>query len=367
MTLDAKNLPPFGDHSATGRARICILSPRWMRQLAVDVAVVLSVAVAAVMVAFWPSVAAAQDPILVVGHKNPDTDAIVSAIAAAALQSALGQPAQARAQGEPNAETRYVLQRFGFAPPPVQTAYAGRRVILVDHSDVALAPDDLRQAQLVGLYDHHKLGDVQSDEPLEMVAMPVGSTATVLQELFAQRRVAIEPRLAGIMLGAILSDTRVFSSPTTTARDRASASILAGLAGVGDVQAFGRALLSAYNTHMRSMSNQALLGIDLKVFRMGGAKVGISQIEALDIGFLQARLPGLRQAMDAEVRRAGLQALVLAITDVEQQGSLVLAAGPQADRARSALGLGQTREVWQPGLMSRKQQLVPALEKVFAR
>lgn len=322
---------------------------------------------AVILAAAWLSIAAAQDPILVVGHKKPDTDAVVSAIAAAALKSALGEPAQARAQGEPNPETRFVLRRFGFEPPPVQTAYANRRVILVDHSDTAQAPDDLGKAELVGLYDHHKLGDVQSDEPLEVVVMPVGSTATVLQELFEQRRVAIEPRLAGIMLGAILSDTRIFRSPTTTARDRDAARMLAGLAGVGDMALFGRELLTTYNEHMRSMSDQELLEIDLKVFLMGGAQVGISQIEAFDIDFLKARLPGLRQAMASEISSAGLQAMVLAITDVDRQGSFLVATGPQAERARIALGIVQAQGDWKPGVMSRKKQLVPALEKAFAR
>ena len=322
--------------------------------------------VAALLVAIWLPSVSAQNPILVVGHKNPDTDAIVAAIAAAALKSALGEPALARAQGEPNAETRFVLKRFGFEPPPVQTEFVGRRVILVDHSDTAQAPDDLAKAELVGLYDHHKLGDVQSEEPLELVVMPVGSTATVLQELFEQRRVSIDPKLAGIMLGAILSDTRIFRSPTSTARDQEAARMLASRAGVDDMEEFGREMLTAYNEHMRSMSDQSLLAIDLKVFLMGKAKVGISQIEAFDIDFLKARLDGLRQAMASEVRRGGLQAMVLAITDVDRQGSILLAVGPQAKRASAALGIVEDMGSWKSGVMSRKKQLVPPLERAFA-
>ena len=320
-----------------------------------------------VLTAGWLSVSWSQNPALVVGHKNPDTDAIVSAIAAAELKTALGEPTQARAQGEPNPETRFVLERFGFSAPPVQTQYAGERVILVDHSDRAQAPDDLDKAQLVGIFDHHKLGDVQSDEPLEVVVMPVGSTATVLQELFQQRGVVIDPKLAGIMLGAILSDTRIFRSPTTTTRDRDAARILADRSGVKDVELFGRALLTAYNQQMKEMSDPTLLSIDSKVFRMGDAKVSVSQIEAFDIRFLKDRLAGLRQAMANRVKDDGLAAMILAITDVDQQGSILLAVGPQASLAKEALGIQSDEGTWKPGVMSRKKQIIPALERAYAK
>lgn len=315
----------------------------------------------------WVTAVFAQDPILVVGHKNPDTDAIISAIAAAALKSALGDPAQARSQGDANPETRFILKRFGYETPPVQATYAKNRVILVDHSDRAQAPDDLDRAHLVGLFDHHKLGDVQSAEPIEVIVMPVGSTATVLQELFAQRGVAIDPPLAGLMLGAILSDTRSFRSPTTTQRDRVAAQTLADRSEVLRMEEFGRELLLAYNEQMKTMNDETLIGLDLKVFEMGRAKVGISQIEAFDIGFLRERLTGLRKAMDDQVRRSNLQAMVLAITDIEREGSLLLVAGPRANQAGKALDISDLDGTWRSGVMSRKKQLVPPLEDSFSR
>lgn len=312
-----------------------------------------------------PSVASASD-ILVVGHKTPDTDAIVSAIAVAQLKSAQGVPAKAVAQGEPNAETRFVLKTFGFDAPPVQTEFAGREVILVDHSDAQLAPDDLGQAKLVGIYDHHKLGGLATDEPIEVIVKPWGSTATILYEVFGQAGVKIDAPLAGLLLSAVLSDTRVFRSPTTTEHDKRIANTLAKIAGITDLQAYGLQMLQAYNEDMAKLDDASLVRLDFKIFKIGSSKIGIAQLEAYDATFLIRRLPGLKQALDKALADHQLDAMVLAVTDLNRDGSTILAVGPAAARAQSALGLSENPlGTFKPGVLSRKLQLVPPLESAF--
>ncbi len=309
---------------------------------------------------------AAERPVLVVGHKNPDTDAIVSAIAVAQLKSAQGTPAQAVAQGAPNPETRFVLEKFGFTAPPVQSVFAGRDVILVDHSDKQLAPDDIEQARLVGIYDHHKLGGLQTDEPIEVVIKPWGCAATIVYELFRQSDIEIDPGLAGLMLSAILSDTRVFRSPTTTKHDRKIAAELAQIAGITDMEAHGLSMLQAYNEEMVKLDDEALVSMDFKVFKMGSSRVGIAQLEAFDASFLMQRLGGLRQAMEKQQAKDALQAMVLAVTDVNRGGSTILAVGPKAKLAQSALGLSpDPLGTFKPDVLSRKRQIVPAIEQAF--
>ena len=303
---------------------------------------------------------------LVVGHKTPDTDAIVSAIAVAQLKSAQGVPAKAVAQGEPNAETRFVLQTFGFDAPPVHTEFAGREVILVDHSDAQLAPYDLGQAKLVGIYDHHKLGGLATDEPIEVIVKPWGSTATILYEVFGQAGVKIDAPLAGLLLSAVLSDTRVFRSPTTTEHDKQIANELAKIAGITDLQAYGLQMLRAYNEDMAKLDDASLVRLDLKIFKMGASKIGIAQLEAYDATFLTQRLPGLKQALDNELADNQLDAMVLAVTDLNRDGSTILAVGPQAAKAQSALGLStDSLGTFKPSILSRKRQLVPPLESAF--
>ena len=309
---------------------------------------------------------AAERPVLVVGHKNPDTDAIVSAIAVAQLKSAQGIPAQAVAQGAPNPETGFVLQKFGFTAPPVQSVFAGRDVILVDHSDKQLAPDDIDQARLVGIYDHHKLGGLQTDEPIEVVIKPWGCTATIVYELFRQSDIEIDPGLAGLMLSAILSDTRVFRSPTTTTHDRKIAAELAQIAGITDMEAHGLRMLQAYNEEMVKLDDEALVSMDFKVFKMGSSRVGVAQLEAFDASFLMQRLGGLRQAMEKQQAKDALEAMVLAVTDVNRGGSTILAVGPKAELAQSALGLSpDPLGTFKPDVLSRKRQIVPAIEQAF--
>lgn len=320
----------------------------------------------AVLIAFSGSAIGAQQPILVVGHKVPDTDAIVSAIAVARLKSAQGMPAQAVAQGLPNAETRFVLKKFGFSFPPVHAAFAERDVILVDHSDPQLAPDDLSQARVVGIYDHHKLGGLQTKEPIEVIVKPWGCTATILLEVFNQADIKIDSSLAGIMLSAILSDTRVFRSPTTTEFDRRAALKLARMAGIDDVEAYGLQMLQAYNEDMSKLNDYQLAGIDFKIFSMGQHKVGVAQLEAFDASFLLRRLAGLKIAIEKRQAENDLDAFVLAVTDVNRGGSTVLAVGPKAGLARSTLGLSEDPlGTFKRDVLSRKLQLIPALEKAF--
>lgn len=320
------------------------------------------------LITFSTAAIGAQEPILVVGHKNPDTDAIVSAIAAAELKSAQGIPAKAVAQGLPNPETRFVLEKFGYSAPPVQTVFAGREVILVDHSDKQLAPDDLDQARLVGIFDHHKLGGLQTDEPIEVVVQPWGCTATILFEAFNQAGIKVDPALAGLMLSAILSDTRVFRSPTTTEYDRRAVAQLAQIAGLNDIEAHGLEMLQAYNEEMAKLDDDSLVGMDFKIFRMGQNKVGVAQLEAFDASFLMQRLSGLNTAMQKSQTKNQLDAMVLAVTDVNRGGSTILAVGPKANVAQAALGLStEPLGTFKPDVLSRKRQLIPPLEKAFAQ
>ena len=167
-------------------------------------------------------VAHAAEPLLVVGHTNPDTDAICSGIAVAYLKTAQGIPAQAIAQSPINAETRYVLDTFNLPQPPIVSRVAGRQVFLVDHTDYSQAPADLKQAELIGFADHHKLGGLTSDRPVEVWAAPLGAAATVVTRMYDSAGVDIPQGVAGCLLAAILSDTVRFKSATTTDGARVS-------------------------------------------------------------------------------------------------------------------------------------------------
>ena len=161
--------------------------------------------------------------VCVVGHSSPDTDSVTSAIAFAAYLNATGTEAKAcmqSAAADLNPESAMLLERFGLAAPEEITDAAGKQVALVDFSDLAQGPANLADAEVVAIVDHHKIGDVTTNNPILFRAEPVGCTGTVLNKMFKEAGVAIPKDVAGGMLAAILSDTVNFKSPTCTDEDK---------------------------------------------------------------------------------------------------------------------------------------------------
>lgn len=303
-------------------------------------------------------------PVVIVGHKNPDTDSIVGALAVAHLKNKQGVPAVAVAQGPVNPETQYVLETYRLAAPPVETSVAGRKVVLIDHSDAAQAPADLAKAELIGLVDHHKLGGLATDKPLEAWIFPVGSANTIVLRMFRDAKVAVPKALAGAMLCAILSDTVMLKSPTTTPEDKAAVVQLSKLAGVKDPKALGMKLFEV-KSQLKGASAAELLKRDFKAFDMAGRKVGVAQIEVVDLALLASFRVKLFEAMEA-LKAEGYHSLLLMQTDVIQEATDLLVVSEEPARIEAALkGTLKERALWMPGVMSRKKQVIPNLEKAF--
>lgn len=316
------------------------------------------------------SAAAAENlvpaPILVFGHKNPDTDTAVSAMAAAHLLNKTGRSARPMVQGEVNPETAFVLEKFHLARPELLSSVDGRRIGLVDFNEYPQGPDDLRKAELVFLVDHHRLGGMESAAPVEAWLWPVGCTSTILFEMCKYQGVEIPADLAGGMLAAILSDTVSFKSATTTEKDRAVARELAALAGVVDMDALGKELF-AVKSDFAGASSRDLLIRDYKEYVMGGRKIGIGQIETLDIGMLADRRAEFFREMENLKQENALSAAVLMLTDITREGAEMLVIADEPERIAGAFSASLVEgSFWLEGVMSRKKQVVPPLEKALA-
>lgn len=300
--------------------------------------------------------------ILVLGHKNPDTDSIISAISAANLYRARGIDAVAAAQGAPAPETEFVLKRFGLEAPQVITSVEGREVYLVDFSDLAQAPADFAKCKLLGIVDHHKLGDVTSDYPLECWIQPVGCANTVLKAMYDFYGVAVPKAIAGGMLCAILSDTVLFKSPTCTEADKKAAAELAAIAGVTDLEALGMEMFKAKSN--LNASPRDLIFRDFKDFDMNGRKIGIGQLELISLSMVTPELKAALQAELAAIKAEGRHSALLVLTDIMKEGSELLLASDEADKVIDALKADRAT-LWMPGVMSRKKQVVPPLQLAF--
>jgi manganese-dependent inorganic pyrophosphatase len=293
--------------------------------------------------------------ILTFGHKNPDTDSVCAAIALADLKKKRGEDIAPAMQGELTPESKFVLDKFGVAAPEVVTSYAGKDVYLVDHSDLAQSPDDLAEANILGIVDHHKLGDVTTSQPLECWIWPVGCTCTVIKSMYNFFNVEIPQDIAGLLLCAIISDTVIFKSATCTDQDKAACEDLAKIAGVADMQALGMEMFKVKSA-VEGTPIRDLVKRDYKDFNMNGNKVGIGQLEVVDLSILD----GVKAALAADIAtmksEGGHHSIFLLLTDIMKEGSEVLIVSDDDSVIEKAFGVKPADgKAWLDGVMSRKK------------
>ncbi len=303
---------------------------------------------------------------LVFGHKNPDTDSVCAAIALADLKKKLGEDIAPAVQGELNPESKFVLDKFGVAAPKVVTSYAGKDVYLVDHSDLAQSPDDLKEANILGIVDHHKLGDVTTGQPLECWIWPVGCTCTVISRMYKYLGVEIPKDIAGIMLCAILSDTVIFKSATCTDEDKAVCAELSEICGESNLEALGIEMFKVKSA-VEGTPIRELVFRDYKDFNMSGKGVGVGQLELVDLSIVD----GIKADLEKDIRdlkaEKGHHSVLLMLTDIMKEGTELLVASEDESVVEKAFGVApKDGKAWLPGIMSRKKQIVPDLEKAFS-
>lgn len=237
-----------------------------------------------------------------------------------------------------------------------------KRIVLVDHNEMGQTVAGLDQAELVGVIDHHRLADVQTGYPVFVRNEPVGSTNTIIATMFQEQGLMPGEKLAGLMAAAIISDTVMFKSPTTTPRDRRMAERLARIAGL-DLDKLGQEVFSAGSSEKTA---ETLIGTDLKEFNLGDHYLIISQITTMDSAALTARKEELLGEMEKIRTNRKADMVLLMITDVLREGTELLFIG-DGEIIRNALELRETADsqVFIPGLVSRKKQLVPALTQLW--
>jgi manganese-dependent inorganic pyrophosphatase len=303
----------------------------------------------------------------VVGHSSPDTDSVAAAIAFANYLKATGTDAVACAQAaaaDLSPETKLVLDKFGLAAPEKLTDAAGQKMALVDFSDIAQAPANLDKAEVVGVVDHHKIGDVTTNSPIFFYAQPVGCTCTVLHEMYANNNVALPKNIAGAMLCAILSDTVNFKSPTCTEADKKAVAALKGVAGVTDTDSLFMEMLKAKSA-VDGVPIKDLIFRDYKDFDMKGKKVGVCQLELATLDQVAPLRADLIKGLQA-VKAEGRHSVLMMLTDVVKEGTELIVLSDEPAIIEQAFGKKLADgSMWIDGMMSRKKQTIPPLQKAF--
>lgn len=306
---------------------------------------------------------------LVCGHANPDTDSIVSAICYAYLLNQTGNQATAAALGQPSDETRFALDAFGAqAPQTIEKAadLADKDTLLalVDHNEAQQSLPDRADYKIWQVVDHHRIAAFETVEPLYYRAEPVGCTSTILYKMFNEQGVDIPKDIAGLLLSAIISDTLLLKSPTTTPEDEAAVAALSAIAGV-DANEYGLALLKA-GADMSGKSPEELLTMDAKSFPMGDKKVRIAQVNVVDPDDVMSRRADVEALMRKDCDQEGYSLFMLLVTNILTNDSTALVQGAEAGKVEAAFGVPVQDSLAQlKGVVSRKKQVVPPLTKAF--
>ena len=300
------------------------------------------------------------------GHIIPDSDSVCSAISLAYLLNKIGRPATPARQGELNPETKFILDKFGFEAPIIKTSFAGDELFITDYSDLAQAPQDLDKTTVVGIVDHHKLGDITTSTPLECWIRPVGCTNTIVKEMYDYHKVEIPANIAAIMMCAILSDTVIFKSPTCTALDIQVVKELSKICGIEDFGALGMEMFKV-KSEVEGTPIRELVMRDYKNFDMHGFKVGVGQLEVVDGSVFDKIKDELMVDIKKVKDEQNLHTVALLLTDIMKEGSEVLVVSNDTSIFEKAFNCKlEDGKVWLDGCLSRKKQIIPFLEPAFA-
>lgn len=304
---------------------------------------------------------------LIFGHQNPDTDAIGTAIAYSYLQNKLGYNTEPVALGEANDETAFALNKFGFEAPRVIKTAADEvdKVMLVDHNEPQQSVSDIDKVTVTHVVDHHRIMNFNTTSPLFYLDEPVGCTSTIMYDLYRYNDVKIPKNIAGIMLSAIISDTLLLKSPTTTDKDKKAVEALAEIAGV-DYQSYGLEELKA-GTNIADKSEEELIDLDAKSFELNGQTARVAQINVVDLSEAMERKDSFLKAMEDVSEAENYDLFMLLITNVLDSDSKALVVGNDNAKAafEKAFGKVVDSEIDLPGVVSRKKQVVPQLTEAF--
>jgi manganese-dependent inorganic pyrophosphatase len=236
-----------------------------------------------------------------------------------------------------------------------------RRVILVDHSERSQSVEGIEQAEILEILDHHRLGGLQTAEPILAMIAPVGCTATLVLRRYQEMGLRPPRTIAGLMVSAILSDTMLLKSPTTTPEDVAATRYLGELMGE-DPLAFGRRMYNA-KFDLATLSPEDIVTNDLKTFVFGDLTVGIGQVEVADKASVLARKVEILEAMQRFQSSRDFDLLLLMVSDIFLEGTELLAVG-QTRLVEKAFGVSlKEQAIYLPGVLSRKKQVVPLISQ----
>lgn len=309
--------------------------------------------------------------VYVVGHKNPDTDSVASAIAYAELKNIEGIDARPLVSGDINKGTALALKTFGVRCPrhSHKADYNDAAVVLVDHNEEGQWPSGVEKKKVIEVVDHHRVGEnFSTDHPIFVRVEPVGATSTIISKMYYEKGKKPEIHVAGLLLSAILTDTLMLRSPSTTEDDRKMVKWLNARVKV-NMKAHAEEIFAA-KSDTTGLSILDIVKKDFKEFHFNHeTRVGISMFETINPKELLLRAESINNTLTSFKKRQKLNEMIFVIVNIKKMTSLVLCESKSEEKIiKNVFGKNSVNGLVDlPGIVSRKTQLVPALEKYFTK
>lgn len=235
-----------------------------------------------------------------------------------------------------------------------------KKIILVDHNEKSQSVNGIEDAELLEIIDHHRIADIQTSNPVYFRNQPVGCTATIIGSMYYENGIEPSKEIAGLLCSAIISDTLLFKSPTSTKADEAAVEMLSKIAGI-DPEKYAKEMFKA-GSSLTGKTAEDIFNQDFKEFNIGDLKLGVSQISTMDIEGLNPLKPEILALMNKKVKDEKYHLLILMLTDILEGGSELIVVGDRKDLAEKAFNVSiPENSVYVPGILSRKKQVIPPL------
>ena len=241
-----------------------------------------------------------------------------------------------------------------------------KKVIQADHNERGQSVDGLDEAEILEIIDHHRVADIQTNNPIYFRNEPLGSTSSIVAKCFFENGIRPSKKAAGLLMGALISDTLLFRSPTCTEQDKHICKRLAEIAGVNDVEAFAKEMFKA-GTSLQGKTVEQIFNQDFKPFTIGEVKIGVAQVNTMDIeGFMPLKEDMLKY-MERKAEENSFSMVMLLLTDILNEGSQILVAGRMPEIVEKTFSVTlEASTAFLPGVLSRKKQVIPPLTNVIS-
>lgn len=302
----------------------------------------------------------------ITGHKNPDTDSIVSSIVMADYFQKLGEKTKSVRVGKINKETKFVLKQAGAKPQVLIKSLAGKQVFLVDHNELKQIGDGANKAEILGVLDHHKLsGEIKTNKPIYFRIEPVGSTCTLIFKLFQEKKFVLSKNQAFLLLCGIISDTLKFTSPTATKQDVKIAEKLAKIC-EQKINELAKKMFEA-KSDISGINLKDLILMDYKDFQEGKIKFGIGVCETIIPVTILKKKEKILSLLDIIKKQKKIDLIFFGVVDIIKKQTFLFVSGVrEKEIAEKAFNKKEKDNlIFLTGVVSRKKQIVPSIINVL--